>query len=355
MENQDKSQPRGRLGRFGRAFLKVLAVILLLGAVGYIFQVLSTAGDSVKYPPPGKLVDVDGHKMHIYCQGEGSPSVIVEAGNGDFSLGWSLVQPEVAKFTRICTYDRLGYGWSDTGPKPRSTEQIVSELHALLTKAKIEPPYILVGQSLGGTYVRKYAEQFPDEVEGMVLVDASNEHQKSKLPPEFLKLDEGNNRFFRAMSWVSRFGLLRFIGLFINPQSMAPAYIKKLPKDVRTAYLTMMSHPSYFTTTLAEKAAFYKSVEEKDDKQALADLGDMPLIVLTAETTIDPSLLAMQKIPENLSEEWVHQVWMGLQDELAALSTNSTHVVATGSGHGIQLDRPDLVIEAIRKLVEATK
>ena len=121
-----------------------------------------------------EMVVVGGHRLHIDCVGQGSPTVILESGLGTMSVDWANVQPEVAKTTRVCAYDRAGTGWSEPGPEPRDPQQIARELHTLLGNAGIDGPYVLVGQSFGGLYVRMYAAQYPKEVEGMVLVDASH-------------------------------------------------------------------------------------------------------------------------------------------------------------------------------------
>jgi pimeloyl-ACP methyl ester carboxylesterase len=130
------------------------------------------------------MVDMGGHRLHIDCVGQGSPTVILESGLGNMSADWANVQPEVAKTTRVCTYDRAGTGWSEPGPEPRDPQQIARELHTLLGNARIDGPYVLVGQSFGGLYVRMYAARFPQEVEGMVLVDASHPDMWTRLPPE---------------------------------------------------------------------------------------------------------------------------------------------------------------------------
>lgn len=193
------------------AGLVVFVVVLVLA--GTVYQSIGTASDSRKYPPPGQLVDVGEHKMHIHCTGEGSPTLVMDIGIGWFSLIWSFVQPEVAKFTRVCTYDRAGYAWSDPNPTPRTSQQLVQELHTLLTNAGIEGPYVLVGHSLGGLNVRLFASQYPSEVVGIVLVDAVHEETYSRLP-EFRKTMTANLGLFRTLSMASRLGLLRlFMGL----------------------------------------------------------------------------------------------------------------------------------------------
>lgn len=137
------------------------------------------------FPPRGTLIDVGGWRLHLNCAGEShssQPTVILEAGAGDFSVEWSLVQPGVAKFARVCSYDRAGDGWSELGPHPRTMHQLVYELHTLLDRAGVRPPFVLVGHSYGGWLVRLYASTFPAEVAGMVLVEAGADNPWRMLP-----------------------------------------------------------------------------------------------------------------------------------------------------------------------------
>src|SRR5207244_2745846 len=156
-------------------------VAALIGAAaGY--QALAEARDRRKYPPPGRLVDVDGHRLHLQCLGDGRPTVVLEAGLSTCSLDWSRVLPEVARLTRVCAYDRAGHGWSDRGSKPRTSQRLADELHTLLINAGIDGPYVLVGHSYGGQIARIFGTRYPDEVAGLVLVDSSHENQRSRIP-----------------------------------------------------------------------------------------------------------------------------------------------------------------------------
>jgi len=139
-------------------------VIILVA--GVVYQAAASASDSKKYPSPGELYDVGDYKLHLYCTGEGSPTVILEAGAGFPSISWFIVQEKVAQFTRVCSYDRPGFGWSEPASGPLSSDQVAANLHGLLETAGIPGPYILVGHSDGGVYVRAYARQYPSEMLG---------------------------------------------------------------------------------------------------------------------------------------------------------------------------------------------
>jgi pimeloyl-ACP methyl ester carboxylesterase len=169
--------------RWTRAVVGGLAV---LAGVGAVYQAIAAQRDKSKCQPPGRLVDVGGHRLHINVMGQGTPAVVMDSGLSHSSLAWGWVQPKVAKFTRVCTYDRAGYGWSDPGPKPRTSQRISDELDRLLVNAGIDAPYIMVGHSSGGLNVRLYAIQHPEKVVGMVLVDAAHENQLERLPRRFL-------------------------------------------------------------------------------------------------------------------------------------------------------------------------
>ena len=144
----------------------VLAGLAALAGAGALYQAICARRDRSRYPLPGKLVDVGGHRLHILSTGEGSPTVVMDSGLNGSSLDWSSTQPDVARFTRVCTFARVGHGWSDPGPKPRSSQRIVDELDTLLVNAGIEGPFVMVGQSFGGMNVRLYATRHPEKVVG---------------------------------------------------------------------------------------------------------------------------------------------------------------------------------------------
>ena len=185
-----------------------IAVISLL--VGIFYQAVSEALDRRRHPPQGELVDLGGFRLHLNCIGQGTPTVVMDAGGSAPSITWGLVPSEIAKFTRVCTYDRAGFGWSDPNSRiPRTSQQSVDELHLLLTKARINPPYILVGHSLGGVNMRLYASQYPEDVVGLVLVDSSHENQMTSETWKRVKMMPW---FYRVLRVASHVGLVRLIG-----------------------------------------------------------------------------------------------------------------------------------------------
>ncbi|HZI74994.1 MAG TPA: alpha/beta hydrolase, partial [Gemmatimonadales bacterium] len=162
------------LRAIGRTLAALVGLIVVLGLVGASYESAAEAADVRAYPPPGQLVDVGGYRLHINCTGTGSPTVVIESGWGDMSAAWGWVQPEVAKTTRVCTYDRAGMGWSEASPEPRVAREYAKELHTLLANAHETGPYVLVGHSMGGFTVLVYAHDYPADVSGLVLVDSQD-------------------------------------------------------------------------------------------------------------------------------------------------------------------------------------
>src|SRR5215216_907289 len=193
--------------RIGMALLGLVVVLLALAVAGAIYQASATELAERAYPPPGEMVDVGGYSLHINCVGQGSPTVVLDAGLGDFSAQWVRVQREVSDTTRVCAYDRAGMGWSEMGPEPRDAKQISSELHTLLSKAGIKGPYVLVGHSFGGMYMQTYAARYPDEVAGVTLVDSSTEPDQFSQRPEARDSYEPQRQTFAVVSQLAQLGV----------------------------------------------------------------------------------------------------------------------------------------------------
>lgn len=333
-----------------RTILVIGGVLLLVFLIGW----LCLTGNRIKreltakYPPPGQMIDIGAARLHIHCQGdasEGTPTVLMEAA--EFSLSWASVQPEVARFARACSYDRAGLGWSEASPDPRTGAVIVRELHALLEAAGEKPPYLLVGHSKGGMYVRLFAQTYPHEVAGMVLVDSSHEEQETRFPPRITELNRKGREQTTGLLKVVR--PLNSIGL-VTPilKSNSEALLGTLPKGVREMGLAVALKDAFFRTVVAETDALEDTFAEIRGAQ-ITSLGEIPLVVLTAVDQFDA--LEDQVSAEELAQ--LKRVVRELQEELAALSPNGKLVPVQGSGHFIQVDQPGAVIDAIREVMEA--
>lgn len=309
--------------RFFYLLLGFLALSSALALVGVIYQVNATRLNQQKYSPPGRLVDVGGYRLHIYCSGpegaSGGPTVVMDAGIGECSLGWGLVQPEIARFARVCTYDRAGLGWSDSATTPRTSQQIVSDLHALLTNAEIKPPYVLVGHSFGGLNARLYTSQFPEEVTGMVLVDSAHEDYPFRPP-----------LLIRVGLLTAPLGIPRLFAQDVISENPIFAGGSKYP----SSYMAIATSTKYLNTVRREWSAADESWSQA--RSSKPSLGDRPLVVLFAKFN-HPIFAVLKK----------------LQMELAQRSTEGKLTFVENSGHHIQYDRPEVVVDAVREVVEA--
>ena len=323
-----------------------MLVILILALGTGIAGAIAKANLAKQYPAPGQLVDVGGYKMHINCTGQGSPTVILEAGAMEFSVNWAKVQPEVARFTRVCSYDRAGYGWSESSPHPRTANAQVEELHKLLVNANVHGPYVLVGHSLGGLLVRVYAHNYPAEVVGMVLVDTTTEDQYIRLAaavPKFMEVNKRNTEQgigqFRIFAFMTSTGLIA-----LAPQSVPDP---GLPDDALAQYRAALATSKFFETGIAEISGLEDSFTQARALR-ITSFEDTPLVVLSAGR--------WEPDPTNYSDaenQQLREVLRALQSELVALSSDSKQIIAEQSGHHIEYDQPDLVIDAIREMVTA--
>jgi pimeloyl-ACP methyl ester carboxylesterase len=341
MSNENTDSPSENISRQRRRgpLLRRVIVILILSpvalvALGAIYNGILMAADARKFPPPGALVDVDGHRLHINSMGEGSPTVVLEAGAGGSSLDWAWVQPELAKITRVCTYDRAGLGWSETGPLPRTSRQIVEELHRLLSESGEKPPFILVGHSFGGMTMKLFAATYPEEVAGLVLVDGIHEDFFSRMPPE---VGDGVGAQLRMLS------LGRMLAVTGLPRLLMPPLAPRgLPDDAQAAANALGYRPKVYGTVRDEARSFETSADYL--REATNPRKDLPLAILS-RTVATPW-------PPNVNAEDAERIWQELQSAHKTFSDNVTQIRVEESSHYINIEQPQTVVQAIQAMID---
>jgi pimeloyl-ACP methyl ester carboxylesterase len=333
-----------RMKRIVRASLAALCLVTVsLAITGVLYEMIGRWRDARRFPQRGRLVQAGSIRMNIDCRGTGSPTVILESGSGGPSVDWLMVQPEVAKFARVCSYDRAGYGLSDSGPEPRSSLQIAHELQQLLLAAGEKGPYVLVGHSMGGYDIRVYTGLYPNDVAGMVLADASHEDQDVRAPESIRKWqqDHRNNPGWEKLKYFFQLHLGR---ARLTADRDAPAFWPKVFREEEN-FLTL---PIKHQFAVIDEDQVFSTLSAAQVRSA-GNLGDRPLIVLTAtsQDDIPPEIPAKDAQAEQ--DLWVHQ----LQPELAHLSTRSKQIVVDSS-HEMPTEHPEVVISAIHEVWLAT-
>lgn len=320
--------------RIGLGLVGTVAILALSGA---LYQGISDKIDAKKYPPIGKLVDVGGYNIHLYTTGSGGPSVILDAGMGCNVLGWSLVQPKVAEFTQVTAIDRAGNGWSDESPLERTSENIITEFRTALQKANIPAPYVLVGHSFGGINAQLWANLYPDEVLGVILVDSSHENQ-----PETMPTPQMNHTM---MMLASRFGVARLV-------THLPRYkegVAVFPEQIQHQLLSQLRTTKFMRTVLGEGAQFEKSCKQL--KTVGRSLWNKPLIVISAAKVTPAEGSGYSQ--EQLDAFFVH--FKELQKDLATKSTQGKQVIAEESDHMVTLNQPQIIVDSIKEIVESSR
>lgn len=336
-----------------RIFLAVLGITSGLILLQIISPLYKTYSSLRAQHAPGKMIDIGGYKLHAYCSGEGKPSVILDAGFSCFSIVWELVQPRIADFTHVCSYDRAGLGWSDTSPLLRTSANMVKELHLLLEKQETPKPYILVGHSFGGIIMQLYANTYPDEVFGLVLVDSSHELLIEKSA-EFAKssyqfLPYGQSYLHKFLYACNMEAFANFIGIRLHYMySLVKNGIATIPTELRARFCARLFSIRALWTQAQEAQHIGES--HRQLAQSRSSFADKPIIVISRGKAIDDKT-DHKKMHLYLTH--AHEaVWHTLQKNLAAKSSRAQHIIATQSGHTILWAEPELIIAAVKTLVD---
>jgi pimeloyl-ACP methyl ester carboxylesterase len=313
--------------------LTVAALGLLAVALCGVYNAIAIQRFRAANPPLGRLYSVHGRQMHLYCIGAGEPAVVLEAGLGAASdvLDWSPLQTKLARYSRVCSYDRAGMGWSDGADTPRDADDIASDLHALLAEAGVRPPLVLIGSSRGGLYIRDYAAHFRGEVAGLVLLDSSSPYQEQRLRP-----NQGSREWAIAVLQAQYvLGLARLHG-WCGHASPGPdrRYAEALAED------NCVAHWSGVQEFLAAR-------ETSAEVVLAPPLGTLPVLVVSR----DPSRVLAR--PSASADEVARErVWNSMQEDLKDLSTHSRRIIARGSSHELAVDRQELIVREAARIVE---
>ena len=325
-----------------KSVLKVFALsIMALAIAGVIYEQIGKRLDQKRYPQIGQSIDIGGRTLNLYCSGRGSPVVIFDSGGHTAGYSWIAIQPEVVKFTRACWYDRAGYGWSDSGPSPRTFEAIAKDLHALLHAAHIAPPYVLVGATSSSFHVRVYTGLYPNEVAGAVLIQATDPDVFAHSPP-YMKGRLGSMPpLIKKLACdvlepvMLDVGLLRLMG---NPGSGQPYGSENLSRDQQVELSFLSKNPG--TVRGGEGCNLDESMAEV---RAAGDLGNRPLIVLASSRPFEaPPGGHYAQATADFNEYWFHQ----LQPHLAALSTRGNSFSSPTRRRRTQSSQPSAKLSA---------
>ena len=321
-------------------------ILLTLAVSSALFIQVAEASTSAAFAKPQQLVDIGGRKLHLYCSGTGNTTVVFDAPGSHGGWTWFKVQPEVAKHTRACVYDRAGFGFSDPAPRPSTSENAVEDLHKALQVAGINPPYLLVGNSFGGENVQVYAYRYPEQVKGLVLVEPQTEDETERLN----KVTEGKIKQFYAMSKEMDAYCLGETTKGFKKGSKALAncvgdQVTLYGPVLGKAVASIMMKPSYWQTSIEEFNGFETSGEQL--RALRKPFGNLPLLVLTRGV----SLYAIPGKPQSAMNKANEDENEKIHKEIASLSTKGKQRVIPGASHIIQFERPAAVVQAVLEVL----
>jgi pimeloyl-ACP methyl ester carboxylesterase len=313
--------------------LSILGLVFSLILIGFAYEHISRFYIKRNFPIQGKLIDIGDHKLNLKLKGNGGPLVVFESGlDPGGSLVWDQVQDEVSTFTSTASYDRAGILWSERGNNPKTGEAMAMELYKLLKKADQNGPYILVGHSLAGYFLRSFVAKYPEEILGIIFVEAAHPDQSHRFPEEVASMPSMPPDWI--LEFVNSIGIVRQFRLFFANESSKTDSLNIISNSYLPVSVPAVLEEMKNTEALAEEAG------------KISSFGDIPLIVITGT-----SVTRREDYPTQELGIKVEEIWMQMQKELLELSTNSEHVLASKSGHYVQLEQPEVVIEAIRKML----
>jgi pimeloyl-ACP methyl ester carboxylesterase len=312
---------------FIRKLVQLLTIVLVILVIGILWQNNMSKSEKGKYNPPGQLIEVDTHKMHIYASGEGSPTVVFTAGSGTpcAYTDYFCIQQAVSKTVRTISYDRPGFGWSEPTSMPRTIDKQVDELHQLLSKAGEKPPYLFVGHSLSSLEVIRYAQVFPEEVFGVILIDGGN-------PVLYSNYSE-----FSALALSHIFEGIRITGVAraLGSVGISPPFVgenqrlKYLPRDLQQMDKIMFYNKLGLNTN---RNSLRNINENANEVVKGGKIGDIPFVILTAEKST--------------------KEWKASQVELMSWSNNSKQEIVIGASHYIHWNYPNIIVDKIDELIK---
>ncbi|QOS79764.1 alpha/beta hydrolase [Paenibacillus sp. JNUCC31] len=319
--------------------LGLFCTVLLIIGGGFLYEWYASSQAKSEFPPAGKLVEAGGYKLHIHKQGNGSPTIIMEAGSGETSLSWRDIPSELAKHATVVTYDRAGYAWSEAAPTERTGANIVQELHLALENEGINGPYVMVGHSLGGMYARLFTQMYSNEVQGLVLIDARPEDD-DRNTKALLQQDH-----FIGNPPASLLSLLKLSGSFrLFPDFMLEGLVAEQDRD---AFINVIATPSFFHAKEEEGALAFTT----EDAIRGQNLGSIPIRIIARGL---PQNYAQAGISTEVGQQ-LESIWQTGQRNMMNLSSDSEFIIAKQSGHMVIHDEPELVVQTILELISSRK
>jgi pimeloyl-ACP methyl ester carboxylesterase len=317
-----------------RTIAALTVVCLAIAAAGVTYNSLTLRHYRSVAGVPGKLYDVSGYSMHIYCTGQGAPTLVLAAGLGDDFTIWAKVQPELSKVTRVCSYDRTGFGWTQSRPGLQDANAISAQLHQLVSEAGVRRPFVLMGHSISGIYLRAYAAHYPEDLAGLVFVDGSTPLQEDRIPRELVRIENLQRKVMPWQKLLTTLGWYRIQGICTDVPPGFESYSPWIKADSCV--------PAQISAIENELDAVRASGEET---LHAGPFGSLPILILSHDPKVLPS-----NWPEEVAKE-NSAVWNQMQEEAKGLSDQSRRIIAKGSDHYVHIDRADLVNNEVTAFV----